>query len=125
MKKIDKTAKRIVDVFEEYLVKLNIHGFTIWPKIVEEIAGKDGGILAVDVALPYKQISFEITNRYIKLFEENEKEYSPFLLHEAFHVLLSRYTKIANDRFVSEREVEDEEETLVDELTHLFRQICK
>lgn len=123
--KYQKPLKEVEKVFCQYLEKLNVNGYRVYTKLVDEVPNKENVILAVDVQLPYKEISFEVTKRFLDIRKQNKYNTNHFLIHEAVHVFLGRYTKLANDRFVSEKELVDEEETLTDDLAFILNKLWK
>lgn len=123
--KYQKPLKEVEKVFCQYLEKLNVNGYRVYTKLVDEVPNKENAILAVDVQLPYKEISFEVTKRFLDIRKQNKYNTNHFLIHEAVHVFLGRYTKLANDRFVSEKELVDEEETLTDDLAFILNKLWK
>lgn len=123
--KYQKPLKEVEKVFCQYLEKLNVNGYRVYTKLVDEVPNKENAILAVDVQLPYKEISFEVTKRFLDIRKQNKYDTNHFLIHEAVHVFLGRYTKLANDRFVSEKELVDEEETLTDDLAFILNELWK
>lgn len=110
----------ITDELEKILEKLGLKQYAIFSRMAEEIGVRDGAILGVDVQLPYRQVLFDISYRFIDMWWEDRGQVKHFMVHEAVHVLIGRYTKLAVDRYVSERELLDEEETLVDDITCLL-----
>ena len=118
-----KRSAAVVGIMEELegvLEKLGLKQYTVFGQATEEIGVRDGAILGVDVQLPYRQVLFDISHRFIDMWLEDKESTKHFVVHEAVHVLIARYTRLATDRYISEREILDEEETLVDDITRLL-----
>jgi len=110
--------KEIRRVFTKYLEKLNITGYDI---VILEKGDKEwenpGSTYDVSVSHPYKRIILNVG--------KNAKTNTDDLLHEAFHVVLWRYAHLAESRYITKKELEHEEEHLVDHLTNTFYQSLK
>jgi hypothetical protein len=115
-----KVLVEITGELEGVLEKLGLKQYVIFSRLTEDVGVRDGSILGVDVQLPYRQVLFDVSHRFVEMWKEDKTEVRHFIVHEAVHVLIARYTKLAVDRYVSERELLDEEETLVDDITHLL-----
>lgn len=111
--------EKVRNIFIQYLEKLNLHGYEI-TVLTEKDKGWEkpkNDTYNTSVDYPYKRVFLHVG----KDAETN----SNFLLHEAFHVLLWRYTYLAESRFLRKKELEHEEEHIVDHLTNTFYPILK
>lgn len=84
---------------------------------------KDG--MSVEVDYPYRKIDLFIGETTLQ--DMVDKKFSDrmldlYLTHEALHVLFWEFADRAADRYVSEKELENQEEKLVDKLAHI---LCK
>jgi hypothetical protein len=79
--------------------------------------------LSISCGLPYKDIRLFIGSHGIEEYKESKKRLKEGLYHEAFHVVVSKYAKVARSRYCSLEQIEDEEETLVDHLTNIIIKI--
>lgn len=113
------TKKEIERVFTKYLKKLNIVGYEIVILIKgdKEWENPSGSTYDVTVSYPYKRIILNVG--------KDAKTDTNDLLHEAFHVVLWRYTHLAENRYTTEKELASEEEHIIDHLTNTLYPLLK
>lgn len=119
--KVNKWVKHIASEFSTVLNKLELAPVHL-RVIVEGEKGYEVGdqTLSVSVNYPYKDITFQISNRAIEIAKNDKKLLKMILLHEAFHILHWRFGQLAENRYTSKKELEEEEENLADHFSLIF-----
>lgn len=120
MKKTDKQVVRIVKEFSRILEKMKLEPVTL-RVVLEGDKGYEGDqTLSVDVNYPYRDITFQISNKAVEIAKKDQKLFRMILLHEAFHVFHWRFGQLAEHRYTSKKELEEEEENLADHFSLIF-----
>lgn len=123
-KKTDrKLLEEIVADFQKALSQLGITNILIRPRMkgddgyLEESKNRDDWAFAVDVPYPYREVIFHVSPRGFSSKRDSKSGvYKICIIHEAIHVLHSRFYHLSLDRHTSEKELADEEEQLADKL---------
>lgn len=112
--------QKIGDTFEDALNVLKIYGHDLHIFLPED---KDwekpkNNSLTVKVQYPYQSIDLFVGEDIIKNFNNKDYDMGSYLLHEACHVLLWRYAYLAESRYINQKQLLDEEERIVSQLTN-------
>ena len=121
--------QKIGDWFDEYLTILKLGGYALFvmsPSDEEwKDSEKDG--FSVELEYPYKNIKLYIPKNYIEDFDIKTKQVNikNSLLHEALHILLWKYSRLAESRFITKEQFFDEEEEVTDHLSSVIQSLYK
>lgn len=116
-----KLKDEIVKDFQKILSDLGVTNILIRPRMKgddgfsEELKDREDWAFAVEVPFPYREVYFYINARGFALKREGrEGVYRISIIHEVIHVLFARYAHLAQERYISQKELCDEEEQLAD-----------
>lgn len=115
----EQQRNKIFDVFTDQLHLLRMSGYSILV-LRDGDAGyeqPEHNSFAVSVQHPYKTIKLFCDD---SVFEYGDVLLRKMLLHEAVHVMMWRYSRLAESRFCGEDELEDEDEHLTDHITNVI-----
>jgi hypothetical protein len=74
----------------------------------------------IKVNYPYHSAHLKWKEATFNEWKTNKKEISMYLLHEMFHIVTSPLKEKAHVRYITDKDLYDTEEELVDRLTHIF-----
>ena len=113
-----KFYKWMDEVIEKYRKILLLHSYQIGYKKKDE----SGHYLSMEFTAPYRHSCLFYSTKFMEqvLDSDTDKdELERRVCHELFHVVTDRFYSLANARVVSDREIEDERESLVDHLANI------
>lgn len=113
-KKVDEKFARFVAGIGTYCVMLGLTGYDIQVLLME-----DDGFHAAVEADPDNYVATFYYNPYVDETPEDTA------LHEVLHLFMARYRSLANYRFISERDVDSEEEKIVRTLNKVISNLVK
>ena len=104
--------EKVKQTFTKYLEKLNLYGYDVdvFTEKDKEWKKPKNNTFTTYVDHPYKRITLNVG--------KDARINTDHLLHEALHVLLWRYAYLAEGRYITEKELFNEEEQVVDHLTN-------
>lgn len=112
-----KQIKKLVEKYKEILL---LQDRTINVKIIDE---KNENYATSQNNYPYTDCYLDFfTGETTKL---TNKELESLVIHELIHCHLQRFTRVARDRFIQEREVNDVNENLTEIFTKIITNLQK
>lgn len=125
MKKKKDIRQKIGDVLEDALNVLKIYGHDLHIFLPDD---KDwekpkNNSFTVKLDYPYQNIDLFVGEDIIKNFNNKDYDMGSFLLHEACHILLWRYAYLAEDRYINQRQLINEEERIVSQLANVIEDL--
>ncbi len=124
--KTEPMRKKIGDIFAGHLETLHLFGYDIFIFMPTDKKWEkpENDSFSVNLNFPYKRVKLFVGEDIIEQWKEVPvEEIKGFLLHEAIHILTWRFGELAYSRFVSKKELMDEEEFLVDSIKNILEDL--
>lgn len=115
---IPKIVRFIAEAVGEYMALLHLGGYAISIKKTE-LDDKDA-LFEIVTNAPYRDAEIRYYAKAEKLFRADKQELKKAVLHELLHIITAKLKRKAEERYVNEKELGDEEESLVDWLTEII-----
>ena len=122
-KEKEKCREEIGNTIVKWLHTLHLVGWSVYVLLPDhkqwEKPAEDG--FSIRVEYPYKRIVLNVSEHELNNYREIPKENrEASLLHEALHVLLWDFVNLAEQRYVTQEQLSDTEERLVDSLKSII-----
>jgi hypothetical protein len=114
----NKVKEKIGDIFNEVMQRCRINHNTL--VIREDL--KDDSQFKISVKSPYREVILTICKKGRKTASDgNWDDIKMYLYHEAFHVLVWNYTRLAESRYTGEEQLKNCEEETADKFSYIMR----
>jgi thiol:disulfide interchange protein len=112
--------KWCLDECVEIKRKLFLSSYDIYIDMEPDKVDKVDYAFEIKVNYPYHSAHLKWKEATFNEWKTNKKEISMYLLHEMFHIVTSPLKEKAHVRYITDKDLYDTEEELVDRLTHIF-----